>query len=425
MKKHFFSALCAAVITVSISSAEALELTPVAHYGSGIFNQAACEISSYDPTRKLLFTIDATGGLLRVFSMLNPTIPVQLHAISVADSFPASATFHPDSCTLTSVAATSHSVAVAMHVKHPGSDEGIVVLFGYENGLFVSTPRIGIFTGYHPDMLCWSADGTKLAVACEGEIDALRNAPGSIWLHRFDVDGSYLDNKHVILGERVNGLEITSFGDVKAAMRDSLIARGVVMPDTVADPSLWLEPEYLTFDSAGNIVATLQENNALAIVDIDSLVALDNLAGVDIVPLGLRDCMAAGKGIDASDKDGILIANYPVKTMYQPDAIVAAKINGKNWLFTANEGDSWEGDDVRIKDVKLASSFTTKNKADLARLKMSRTGSKYKPGTDTVVTPVAYGGRGFSVLDSVGKLVWESGDDDRRIVNAVKKSAGL
>jgi predicted RNA-binding protein associated with RNAse of E/G family len=41
--------------------------------------------------------------------------------------------------------------------------------------------------------------------------------------------------------------------------------------------------------------------------------------------------------------------------MYQPDAIAAYRLRGKAYYVTANEGDSREAEEARVKDLALDS----------------------------------------------------------------------
>ena len=77
-----------------------------------------------------------------------------------------------------------------------------------------------------------------------------------------------------------------------------------------------LEPEYIAVDGDTAYV-TLQENNAVAIIDIDD-------AKVEkIVGLGRKDHSQPGNKLDPSQQDGINIANWPVNGLYMPDAVYA------------------------------------------------------------------------------------------------------
>ena len=82
---------------------------------------------------------------------------------------------------------------------------------------------------------------------------------------------------------------------------------------------------------------TLQENNAVAVIDIPSA----KLAG--IWSLGLKDWAGLGLQLDASDKDdAINFKSWPVLGCYMPDSIASYEVDGKTYLVVANEGDSRE-----------------------------------------------------------------------------------
>ena len=77
----------------------------------------------------------------------------------------------------------------------------------------------------------------------------------------------------------------------------------------------------------------LQENNAVAHIDIASAEILE------IYPLGYKDWSKSG--LDASDKDGMInIQNWPIRGLYQPDAVRMFRHGNRTLLVSANEGDA-------------------------------------------------------------------------------------
>ena len=114
-----------------------------------------------------------------------------------------------------------------------------------------------------------------------------------------------------------------------------------------------LEPEYIAVDGRSRTAwVTLQENNAVAVVDIKSA----KVTGLQ--PLGLKDHSAPGRGLDPSDEDGgAHIGTWPVKGMYLPDSIASYAVKGSTYLVTANEGDArdWDcfAEEVRVKDESV------------------------------------------------------------------------
>ena len=66
-------------------------------------------------------------------------------------------------------------------------------------------------------------------------------------------------------------------------------------------------------------------------------------ASTDVLPLGFKDWTKEGVVFDASNESpDIFFANWPVKGMYQPDAIDYFSVGGQAYLITANEGDARE-----------------------------------------------------------------------------------
>ncbi|CAG5087858.1 choice-of-anchor I family protein [Parvicella tangerina] len=184
-----------------------------------------------------------------------------------------------------------------------------------------------------------------------------------------------------------------------------------------------LEPEYVGVDK-DNMFAwvSLQENNALAKIDLQTAQV------VEIKGLGYKDHMAAGNGIDASNKaDDVNINNWPVKGMYQPDALKCANIGGTNYMFIANEGDARDygaySEEERIEDITLdammfPNAANLQDQDSLGRLKV--TISKGDWDHDGEFEELySYGARSFSILDANGNLVYDSGDEFEQITYAI------
>ncbi len=93
-------------------------------------------------------------------------------------------------------------------------------------------------------------------------------------------------------------------------------------------------PEYCVIDNNDEYAyITLQENNAIAVLDID------NKEIINIFSLGVHDFSITG--LDASDKDGqINIQTYPnLYGLRMPDALDFLQTSdGKQYILTANEG---------------------------------------------------------------------------------------
>ncbi|HBB24687.1 MAG TPA: calcium-binding protein, partial [Bacteroidetes bacterium] len=133
-------------------------------------------------------------------------------------------------------------------------------------------------------------------------------------------------------------------------------------------------------------------------------------------------------GLDAGDRDNsagtgasIKIANYPVYGMYQPDAISAVTIGTSTVLVTANEGDAREWGSF-VEEVRAgASSYVIdpdlltawpglKTNQLLGRLNVvNNIGDVDADGDfDEIYT---LGGRSFSVWNTDGNLLFDSGSE--------------
>lgn len=198
---------------------------------------------------------------------------------------------------------------------------------------------------------------------------------------------------------------------------------------------------HLDLNAAGyNMVEKVE---GLTLVDANTIAVLNDndfgVAGITLngdgtfvpnpnpesIVLGL--IRVAGTGIDASDRDSkINIANWPVRGMYQPDAIASYKVGGQTFLVTANEGDARGytafNEEVRVGSLDLDNAAfpnesMLKNNANLGRLNVTRaTGDTDGDGDFDQL--FVFGGRSLSIWSADGKLVFDSGDELERITAA-------
>jgi DNA-binding beta-propeller fold protein YncE len=181
-----------------------------------------------------------------------------------------------------------------------------------------------------------------------------------------------------------------------------------------------VEPEYIAVAPDGRTAwVSLQENNALAEIDIQAAVV------TRIIGLGLKDHTRPGNGLDASDRDdGIQIRRWPLWGMYQPDSIAAFDAGGRTFIVTANEGDGREygdySDESRVADLRLDKTLLVRdpelqNESRLGRLKVSRVGGDLD-GDGDIDRLLAFGGRSIAIWNDGGELVYDSGDALERFV---------
>ena len=141
-------------------------------------------------------------------------------------------------------------------------------------------------------------------------------------------------------------------GDTEAGDEDTILR--AYLHDGQSSVAQDLEPEYIAVSPDGTEAwVTLQENNAIAVIDIQQAKV------TRIIALGTKNHAIPGNELDVSDKDdAINIANWPVHGMYMPDTIKSVEINGEVYYLTANEGDAREYDgfveEIRFADAPLA-----------------------------------------------------------------------
>ncbi|MFB2975218.1 choice-of-anchor I family protein [Microseira sp. BLCC-F43] len=366
--------------------ANTIKLTEIGKYTTGIFNQGAAKISAYDPTSKRLFVVNAQAATIDILDLSDPTSPTKISQIAVGSL----------GAVANSVAINNGLVAVAVEAvdkTNPGK-----VVFYDTNGTYLKDVQVGSL----PDMLTFTPDGSKVLVANEGE-------PGTV-----DPDGSV---SIIDLSGGVNNLtqanvataDFTSFNGLEAQLR----ADGVrIVPGKTAAQDF--EPEYIAVDPDGQTAyVTLQENNTVAVIDIASATV------TALQPLGFKDHSLAGNGFDASDRDNAININtWPVFGMYMPDAIATFSANGQTYYVTANEGDERaENRSVRnltLDPTAFPNGATLKLDQNLGRLSVSGIDGD-TDGDGDYDQLYAYGTRSFSVWDSQGNLVYDSGDDFEQI----------
>jgi hypothetical protein len=166
----------------------------------------------------------------------------------------------------------------------------------------------------------------------------------------------------------------------------------------------------------------LQENNAMAIIDIE------NAKLLKIIPLGYKNHNLPGNGFDASNTSGkIDIKNHPVFGMYLPDATKTIQIAGKSYIFTANEGDAraYAGfnEEKRMGTLKLdtqafPNASTLQSNNELGRLLSSSIMGDLDNDGD-VDQLYSFGGRSFSIWDANSvEQVFDSGDHIEKLIAA-------
>ena len=428
-----FSLQCQSIEQPSASNAE---VTGISLVGRSIadapFDTSAAEIVSYDSCTDKLYVVNAQAQKVDVLSMDADSAPTSEGSIDLQSAAAASG--------INIGAANSvstHQGLVAVAIENADKQQnGIIALYRSDTLELITTYTAGAL----PDMVSFSKDGRYIASANEGE----PNADYSI-----DPEGSVtlVDLTNGPLQATVTQIDFNAFNQGQPRHAELTDKVRISAPNaTVAQD---LEPEYLTFADNGKLYVALQENNALAAIDVAS-------AQVDAI-LGLGGKPWYRAQLDASNKDkniGNLQSYAMLEGLYMPDSITSYTVDGNTYIVTANEGDGreygikttqemcdekgfeWDGDDyqgtenyttekdfciayvdeVRGKKLDVDANHplvgALKEKKQLARLKV------IKPqGTLAADQKVqAFGSRSFSIWDESGELVFDSGDDFARIV---------
>lgn len=365
------------------------DLVQVGTYQTGVFDEGAAEIVAYDTISQQVFFTNAdanTIGVLNIDDPANPTLANTLDLSVYGDG-------------VNSVAVSNGIVAVAVEAD-PKQDPGSIVFFDNQ-GNFLNQ----VTAGPLPDMVTFNRAGDLVIVANEGE-------PNDEYTVDPEGSVSVIDISGGVMNATVTTIDFTAFNAQETDLRNA----GVRIFGPNASVAQDLEPEYVAVAPNDNTAYVMcQENNALVVIDLNSLTA------TAVLPLGFKDHSVMGNGMDASNRsEGINITTWPTLGMYQPDAFQAVEIGGTTYLVTANEGDARDYDgfseEVRVKDLVLdptayPNAADLQQDENLGRLKTTTTLGD-TDGDGDVDQIYSYGARSFSIWNGeTGALVYDSGDD--------------
>ena len=427
---------------------ETIKLSVLGHYKTNIFAESAAEIPAYDAASKRLFVVNAQKGLVDVLDASKPEQPIHIAELSARD-------YLADS-EVNSVAVQNGIVAIAVQAKNK-TDAGLVVFFNAKDLSFMSKVAVGSL----PDMLTFSPNGKTVLVANEAEPndDYSIDPEGSV---------SIIDIQDIKQPK-------ASIADFRAwnSQKADLMAKGVRIFGPNATVAQDLEPEYITISGDSKTAwVTLQENNAIARIDIAQQKVTDiyPLGYKDHGVMGNElDVSDRDSEIDIKTWAGLVgmyqpdsIANYQVNG--QTYLVTANEGDSREWLkdedayFAGNlaqgyvenirmkhlfnsKGFNAEGDypahlqkiangvkGAKLNPVTFAYCGATATEAgdcrkdgNLGRLNIAwnmgyQTNADGSPKLDangrlTYDKLYAYGARSFSIWNTQGQLVWDSGSE--------------
>ena len=377
------------------------DISVLGSYGAGAFDESAAEIVAFHAGSKRILTVNALSGKIDVLDAADPSRLTKVGEVSGGEN-----------TTINSVAVRHDGLAVATVEPENKTDAGELIFFDAgadEPGAVLG--RVGV--GALPDMVTITPEGDYALVANEGE-------PAEDY--SVDPEGS------VSVVKLPASVKAATQADVRTAdfraFEGTLADKGVHIYGQVGASTTEaqnLEPEYIAV-AGGKAYVTLQENNAVAVVDIASATV------EDVWPLGYTDRREVP--MDISDKDGkINIRTAPVKGILQPDSIAAYEVDGTTYLVTANEGDArdWEAysEEERIKKLggkKLApicEGYAGMTASEIEEFQADENAGRLKITTAFGLNEekncyedlYTYGGRSFSIFTADGKRVFDSGSE--------------
>ncbi|MEM1354856.1 MAG: choice-of-anchor I family protein [Planctomycetota bacterium] len=405
-----FAALLIAILIAGLNphtrSAETLEYLGTTESSTGL-----AEIVTYDAKTHLLYATGIQGIDAYTFETTNELKP--LRSIDLAQVFGVDQESKPrlESVSSITIDPIGRGFGAATAIPTEGAlSVGALVLFDVITSKVLCTLPVG----YNPDMVAFSPEGDYLLVANEGQASVDRG-------YRRDPEGSVsvID----LRAKLITDLPQLTSADVKTInLGPGNMDRPEDLKHLRIDPAnrhnlaADFEPEYIAF-AGGKAYVSLQENNAVAVLDLTTLrwSRVFDLGGVEQL-------------IDASDKDGVAIRDR-VFGLHMPDTIAAFEHKEKSYFVTANEGDPRKdvpGEEVRISDIPLERfdpalirQLNARYQGDfrdeqaLGRLIVSTLPGDCDTNHDGQIDRLTmYGTRSFSVFDAeTGQRVYDSGSD--------------
>ena len=413
MASHYIPRLASALLAVLVASSARADLRLV----SGVSIPGGGEVVAHYNHPSGTDYVLATNSLARTGAVS--------HKIDIYSLAPSGALTFVVAANFDSIFGAAATLSVSSVAADPmGRGFGVATIIPADNTrvlgklaffeLATGTVLRTVDVGYHPDAVKFTPDGTKVIVANEGEYTAnAAQAPGSVSVVNV---AAVTSTASLTLTAPV--VTTVDFNTGLAAGVNLNNVRINVANVAAADRYLYIEPEF-TAPTNDKVYVTLQENNAIAILDLTGANANKFTA---INYLG-----TIAQRIDGSDQDptgGGLAAiniNDVVPGLPMPDTIQTFVQAGRRHMATANEGDARtdDGDIARagaagIVDVvvdgagDLAFAGSVNNSAGIGRLNISR----FDGNTDAdagIEVPTMIGTRSFTIWDEAGNRVFDSG----------------
>ena len=287
----------------------AIELNPIGTFATGVFDEGAAEISAFDPSSQRLFVVNGDSNGIDVLDLSDPTNPALIDTIDVSLSG------GPNS-----VAVSNGVVAIALEDVTP-SENGTVAFYDASTLELLNVVGVGVL----PDAVTFTPDGNYLLVANEGEPVGDEND-----LIAIDPEGtiSIIDLSAGVEDATVATADFTEFNGQEEDLRGDGVR---IFPGRTAAEDL--EPEFIAISpDSTTAYVTLQENNAVAVVDIQTAKVLD------ILPLGATDFSRGLPTLETFDIPELTTEAFEIGTDPDGNPIFLGGLSGLSFIGYADNG---------------------------------------------------------------------------------------
>ena len=363
-----------------IKDSSELEFTKIASFSNGLGDEGFAEISAYDYKTKKLFVVNPNETEISVWDISTPSSALKLSSITLSGT--------PNSVDV-------HEGVLAVAIENENKQaNGVIATYNTETLTLENTYAAGAL----PDMVTFSPDGKYIISANEGEPN-----------DDYTVDPEGTITVVGLENGQINTLDFRNFNGTTIGDDFRVFGPEATLAEDV-------EPEYVAVsDDSKYAYVSLQENNGIAVVDLESMTI------TDIFGLGTKDFSLVENTMDASNRDDSIgnFQNWPVLSYYQPDAITYAKIDDTGYIISANEGDARDYDgyseeerakDLILDETQFPNAEDLLKDENLGRLKITTVNGDID-GDGDFDQIYGYGGRSFTIWSTSGNLVYDSGDD--------------
>lgn len=372
-------------------------------------NNGFAHVSTFDVITNRLFSTNNQNNTIEIIDISNVSTPI------ISIDFIDMSSYGSD---IKSVSCTNGFLAIAVEATTK-TDNGTIVIFETSD---LTTPYYIANVGASPTMVTFTPDGNYILSANEGkpsddyQIDPL----GSI---------SLID----VLNKTEQTIDFTTFNTNEADLEKNgfrVFGPAGVNLNSKADLATDIEPEYITLsDDSSTAYITLQENNGIAKFDI-ATATFDT-----IYPLGTKNLSTSYYDLSNNDRNVGNFQSWPILNFYQPNNIDFFTSNGNEYIITANEGEirdlpsysekSSLSDltinlnsplfgigELNITDDASKTQYIDWLKEDqnIGALKVTKANGS-EDGGISYDRFFGFGGRSFSIWNTSGKLVYDSGNE--------------